>query len=73
MPLWEVPLWEVNSPATPPVMFCAHEAGWDETTEYTLIKALVKKAKKEGVTITTISVSVNDEGMTATLCGTRIG
>jgi hypothetical protein len=64
--------WEVTNKSTAPVMYYASDLDdLNEGAERRCIKALLKRAKLDDVSITAITVDVGEEGTTAVLVGTR--
>lgn len=63
-------VWEITNEASLPAMICAADGDISDSTTVDLIKKALKRAKREGISVTTISVSVQDEDQVVTLCGT---
>lgn len=62
--------WLITSSSSLPAMLCAADESLSDDTAVALIKASLKKAKKEKISVHAITVSINDEGTHVTLCGT---
>lgn len=65
--------WEVTASGCAPVMYCTGDDSISDDAVLTQIKALLKRAKKDGTSITAITVAVSDEESTVTLVGTKGG
>ena len=65
--------WEINAEGYGPRMYCASSRSLSDTAALQQIKALLKRAKKDSVSITAITVSVDDDGTLVTLMGTEGG
>ena len=65
--------WEVTASGHGPVMYCAGDDSLSDSAVLAQIKALLKRAKKDSVSITAITVSVDDDGSIVTLMGTEGG
>jgi hypothetical protein len=63
-------IWEVTNRASTPVMLCAAGDSLSDDEARLLIKGLLKRAKRDGISIHAISVEVQDDGTIVTLHGT---
>lgn len=65
-------IWEVTNKATVLRMICGHSTDRGKDAEYDLLKAVLKKAKKKGLAVVAITLTVDENAEpTVTLCGTQ--
>ena len=63
-------IWEITNDLNCPRMYCAHEPNdLSDDAVNRLIKQLLKRCKKESISVQNITVSVDDDGTTVCLVG----
>lgn len=66
-------IWMVTNPGTRPAMICSAQENIGDTAVLKQIKDVLKRAKKEEISICSITVQIEDENAHVTLHGTYGG